>query len=222
MSDGFLQRDPSTGKLLRNPQTGKLVRTPSTTTPCCCAGGPPPPPPPPDCPGTACDLCDTAPITYTVTFAGVATSTDCVSCTTAGSAVITGGSRIDAFGTFSGTFTLTQDAQNPCLWIYTDDTSVFGETHATSDCSLQPFTTDVFVVFLQRLDADTFSLEARVERGGSALHLFRQTFAGASCMTSFSGGNGISAPTCDTIDPANTGGDADVAAGGTATVTPCS
>jgi len=221
MSDAFLQRDPSSGKLLRNPLTGKLVRTASTTTPCCCASSPPPPPPP-DCPGTACDLCDSAPLTYTVTFANIATNIDCVACTTAGSAVIIGGSRIDSSGVFSGTFTLTQDAQNPCLWIYTDDASVFGETHATNDCSLDPFTTDVFAILLQRLDATTFLLDSRVERGGSALHLFRQTFTLASCLASFSGGNAITAVGCDTIDPANTGGDADVATGGTATVTPCS
>jgi len=115
---GHLQRSTITGHLLRA-ASGHLVQDCS----CCCECA---------CEGVACGYCCATPDSWTVSFTDVVVA-ECQACSDdASSTSVTGG---DLDHKWSATFSLTQDAEESCCWVYIGSSALTAKDYNNTDCS---------------------------------------------------------------------------------------
>lgn len=156
--------------------TGTVVTATTNGDTCCCTTA-----------GSPCSRCSgTTPATWVLSFSSVTTSTTCFGIPTESSAKITtGGSP------FSGTFTLTQNGLDPCLWEYSAAYSTYIATFYLNDaCSgAGDQTTDSIHVSLFKFSSTQYTIKATLFKSGTAessiaANLFNGTATGVAGCTS--------------------------------------
>lgn len=156
-------------------RNGKIVTAAvDSGTDCSCCGAP------------GCEHCPDV-LTWDVTFYDGVLCTDCI----VTGAPPTGKITVPSFGPdWTDTFTLAQDAGDPCRWFfddaYTDVAASFYDEDGDGDCTTSLLaTTDSILVELIQLSSSTASLQATLYDSGSdyTARLFERASFTNSCTT---------------------------------------